>query len=84
MHTNLFKISEKLNKNIYHIIFNNYIHESTGNHFVTNKFISYRKLFKSMNCKNSFEFKSVNTFKKFLKKNYSGPTGIELKVKWEQ
>ena len=82
MHTgNLFKISEKLNKNIYHIIFNNYIHESTGNHFVTNKFISYRKLFKSMNYKNSFEFKSVNTFKKFLKKNYSGPTGIELKVK---
>ena len=46
---------------------------STGNHFVTNKFISYRKLFKSMNYKNSFELK-MNTFKKFLKKNYSGPT----------
>ena len=78
---NLVKIADKRNKNILHIIFNNNVHESTGNHFVANTLLSYKKIFKAFNYKNSIEVKSTSALKKLInKKNFYGPAGIEVKI----
>ena len=68
-------------KNLIHILFNNGIHESTGEHNTTNQKISFRKIFTACGYKKCFLIKKVISLKKILKKKMSGPVGIEVMIK---
>ena len=66
---------------IIHILFNNGIHESTGEHNTTNQKISFIKIFTACGYKKCFLIKKIISLKKILKKKMSGPVGIEVMIK---
>ncbi len=70
------------NKNLVHIIFNNRIHESTGNHPISNENFNFKKMFELCGYKKSIEIYDLDKFNSILKKGFlQGPTGIVVHVK---
>ena len=75
-------IGKTKNKNLVHIIFNNRIHESTGNHPISNENFNFKKMFELCGYKNTFEVNNLKKFNLILKKGFlQGPTGIVVNVK---
>ena len=68
-------------KNLIHILFNNGIHESTGNNNTTNQKIRFNKVFAACGYKKYFSIKKIISLKKILKKKIKGPAGIEIIIK---
>jgi len=68
-------------KNLTHILFNNGIHESTGEHNTTNQEIRFSKIFSACGYKKYFSIKKVTSLKKILSKKLNGPVGIEVMIK---
>ncbi len=83
MHLGSMTITGKMkNKNLVHIIFNNRIHESTGNHPVSNENFNFKKMFKICGYKNSYEINDLKRFKSILKKtSLKGPVGLVINIK---
>ncbi len=70
------------NKNLVHIIFNNRIHESTGNHPISSENFNFKKMFELCGYKKTFEIYDLKKFNILLKKGFlQGPTGIVIHVK---
>ena len=83
MHLGSITITGKYkNKNLIHIIFNNRIHESTGNHPISNENFNFKKMFDICGYKKTYEISSINKFNLILKKKFlQGPIGIVINVK---
>ena len=78
---NLSTISDYKPKNLIHIIFNNGVHESTGNNNTTNQKISFKKVFSSLGYKKNFRIKKISSLEKILKGKIKGPIGIEVMIR---
>lgn len=74
-------IGKYKNINLVHIIINNQVHESTGNHNTSNQSFSFKKMFEISGYKKSFVVKDLESFANVINKNKKGKIGIEVLVK---
>ena len=74
-------IGKYKNINLVHIIINNQVHESTGNHNTSNQSFSFKKMFEISGYKKSFVVKDLKSFANVIDKNKKGKIGIEVLVK---
>ena len=69
--------------NFYHILINNFVHESVGGQATASKFIDYSIISKGLGYKNIFNSNNENSFNSLMEKNLSkkGPNFFQIKIK---
>ena len=69
--------------NFYHILINNFVHESVGGQATASKFIDYSMISKGLGYKNVFSTNNENSFNSLMEENLSkeGPNFFQIKIK---
>ena len=84
MHMGSSSLAGQLNlSNFYHILINNFVHESVGGQETASKFIEYSNVAKGLGYQNIFSASNENSFNSNIKENLSkkGPNFFQIKTK---
>ena len=77
---NLVSLGKFKEEKILHIIFNNYVHESTGGQSVANDKINYKSILKACGYKVIKDISNLNQFKKEINKPIKKLTALIIKI----
>jgi len=78
---NLITIGKNSKNKIFHILFNNGVHESTGFHKLANREIDYQMIFKACGYKKVYKIKKLNELDNILKKRDKCLIAIIIDIK---